>query len=84
MPDVPDSFFSNCSRLQELIYLNLSKIEIDGFLPNFWCFRNLEILDFSCNLLRGGNVSAHLYNLSKLKSLNLTSNILSGNTPVIA
>jgi Leucine rich repeat/Leucine rich repeat N-terminal domain len=84
MPDVPDLFFSNCSGLQELIYLNLKKIEMAGLLPNFCCFRNLEILDLSYNLLEGRNVSAHFYNLSKLKGLNLSSNILSGNTPVIA
>lgn len=73
---IPDSFLSNCTGLSGLKSLNLSYNKLTGVVRSFSSFASLEnLLDLYYNSLQG-TVETQLSSLSKLKSLNLNSNLL--------
>ncbi|KAJ4795241.1 Leucine-rich repeat receptor-like protein kinase family protein [Rhynchospora pubera] len=79
---LPGSFFSNCTGLSGLKYLNLSTNGLSIQFPGFSKFRDLEVLDLSWNQLTGA-IGNKLDSLTQLKSLNLSFNLLQGNIPLL-
>ncbi|KAJ4819070.1 Leucine-rich repeat receptor-like protein kinase family protein [Rhynchospora pubera] len=82
LSSLPGSFFSNCTGLSGLKYLNLSTNGLSIQFPGFSKFRDLEVLDLSWNQLTGA-IGNKLDSLTQLKSLNLSFNILQGNIPLL-
>ncbi|TVU51134.1 hypothetical protein EJB05_02541, partial [Eragrostis curvula] len=81
IPTLPNQSFL-CPMSAGLQRLNLSSNRLSGPLANFSVFPKLEILDLSFNFF-SGNVNTELNSLSKLKSLNLSSNYnLKGGIPL--
>ncbi|PNT65348.1 leucine-rich repeat receptor-like tyrosine-protein kinase PXC3 [Brachypodium distachyon] len=79
--DFGDRLFSpSCSMKEGLRSLNLSSNQAASSLGGFSGFPRLEVFDLSFNLVRG-NLSTELGSFPQLRSLNLSTNNLSGGVP---
>ncbi|KAI4339677.1 hypothetical protein MLD38_024590 [Melastoma candidum] len=81
LSSIPPGFLSSCGALAGLKLINFSRNVLEGNLPDFPGFPDLESLDLSFNLLDGG-VGTQLDGLANLKSLNLSANYFIGSVPV--
>ncbi|XP_031103192.1 receptor-like protein 7 [Ipomoea triloba] len=71
---------STMAQLTSLTYVDFSSNNFIGSIPNFSLSKNLTSIDFSFNGLTGP-LSSKYFGLSKIVSINLGSNLLSGRIP---
>nr|GMC60697.1 receptor-like protein 12 [Ipomoea batatas] len=72
---------STMAQLTSLTYVDFSYNNFIGLIPYFLSSKNLTSIDFSLNSLTGPLSSKHFEGLSKIVSINLGSNLLSGRIP---
>nr|GLL19527.1 receptor-like protein 12 [Ipomoea trifida] len=72
---------STMAQLTSLTYVDFSSNNFIGSIPNFSSSKNLTSIDFSFNGLTGPLSSKYFEGLSKIVSINLGSNLLSGRIP---